>query len=406
MADDHNRAFNWVGLNSQGKRDEGVLHATDAREAQAELKKRGIEIISIKPKLTFNFNLSISQPTIKFKDILLFTRYLSTMLSAGLPIIQALDIIAKDQENPTMQSLITSIKNDIAGGKTLAETFSQHPNYFNDLYCNLIKSGEKSGTLDKILNRLAGYLEKTETLKRKIKKAFTYPIAILSIAFIVSGILLIFVVPQFQKMFSSFGAELPFFTRMVVNLSNFLRNYWWAIILVIGGLIVGWRYSWRQNAAVKHYLDRGILKIYVVGDIMKKGIIARFTRTLSTTVEAGMPLVESMRSMAGIMGNSIYTKAVLNMCEEVSNGHTLSASMGATKLFPTMTIQMIAIGETSGRLAEMLNKIADYYEEEVNNIVDTLSSLLEPLIMVILGVIIGTFVVAMYLPIFKIGSLF
>lgn len=397
------QSFKWVGLNSRGKRSEGVIQSADIKEAQSELKKLGVEIISITAKSTFQMR---SRPKkIKVKDIQLFTRYLSTMLTAGLPIIQALEIIGGDQNNPAFQNLISAIKKDIAGGKTLAETFGGYPKYFTDLYCSLIKAGEKSGTLDKILNRLAGYMEKTETLKRKIKKALAYPIAILSIALGVSLILLIFVVPTFQKLFSSFGAKLPFFTQMVVNLSDFMRSYWWAILIGLVALIFGFKKA-RKNPEFKRKVDYYILKIYIVGPILSKGIIARFTRTMSTTLEAGMPIVESMKSMAPVMGNSLYTKAVLQMCEDVSSGHTLSASMASTKLFPNMVIQMISVGEASGRLAEMLNKVADYYEEEVNSIVDNLSTLIEPLIILILGVIVGTFVIAMYLPIFKMGSLF
>lgn len=401
---ENTQLFKWTGINSQGQRTDGSLRAADLKEAQVELKKMRIEVISVVPKKGLHF--PTRKKKIKVKDVQLFTRYLSTMLTAGLPIIQALDIIAQDQENPAMHTLIMSIKGDIAGGKTLAETFNQYPEQFSSLYCNLIKAGEKSGTLDKILNRLAGYLEKTETLKRKIKKALTYPIAILSVAFIVSGILLIFVVPQFEKMFSSFGAQLPIFTRMVVRLSEFLRSYWWIILFAMVGGFFALRTSLRTNEALKQRLDRFKLKLYVIGPVLRKGIIARFTRTLSTTLEAGMPIVESMKSMAPIMGSDMYMKAVYRMCDDINSGHPLSASMISTKLFPNMVIQMIAVGEASGRLAEMLNKIADYYEEEVNSIVDNLSSLLEPLIMLVLGGIVGTFVVAMYLPIFKIGSLF
>lgn len=399
------QTFKWTGINTHGKRTDGVVNAVDMKEAQNELKKIGIEVIALAPKRNV-LQMPARAKKIKLKDITLFTRYLSTMLASGLTIIQSLDIIGQEQENPSMQKLITSIKVDISSGKTLAETFSQYPQHFSNLFCSLIKAGEKSGTLDKILQRLAGYLEKTESLKRKVKKALTYPAAIMSIAFIVSAILLIFVVPQFQQMFASFGSQLPFFTRMVVVFSKVLRSYWWMILGILIGLFFGLRYLIRTNEAVQKRLDEFILKIYIIGPVMRKSIIARFTRTLATTLEAGMPIVESMKSMAPVMGNSIYVKAVLKMCDDVNSGHTLSSSMAATKLFPTMVVQMISVGEASGRLSDMLNKVADYYEEEVNSIVDNLSTLLEPLIMAILGVIVGTFVVAMYLPIFKLGSLF
>jgi len=398
------QVFKWTGINSAGQRAEGEIQAADIKDAQNNLTKMRVEVISLVPKT--GFQLRKRRKKIKVKDIQLFTRFLSTMLAAGLPIMQALDIISHDQENPEMKNLITLIKNDIGGGKTLAETFSQYPNYFNPLYCNLIKAGEKSGTLDKILNRLAGYLEKSEILKRKIKKALTYPIAILSVALAVSGILLIFVVPQFQSLFSSFGARLPAFTRGVVMLSDFLKSYWWVILIAGVGSFLWLRYVLRTSENARRTRDRLMLKLYIIGPLLTKGIIARYTRTLSTTLEAGMPIVESMKAMANIMGNSLYSDAVMRMCDDLNSGNSLSAAMTSTKLFPNMVIQMIAVGEASGRLTDMLNKIADYYEEEVNSIVDNLSSLLEPLIMVILGIIVGSFVVAMYLPIFKMGSLF
>jgi type IV pilus assembly protein PilC len=396
------QSYKWSGFNQQGQRKSGVLRAADVKDAQSELKKSGIDIISLEPHKGL---FPARQKKIKVKDIVLFTRYLSTMIAAGLPIMQALDIISNDQENPSMKTLLMNLKNDIGSGKAMSETFAQYPKYFGGLYCSLIKAGEKSGTLDKILNRLATYLEKTESLKRKVKKALTYPIAIMAVAMIVSGILLIFVVPQFDKMFASFGAQLPFFTRMIVNLSDFLRDYWYIMLGGIVGFVFGLRYYLRTSEALRNRIDRWKLKMYVIGPVLQKGIIARFTRTLSTTIEAGMPIVESIKSMTAIMGNSVYSAAILKMCDDISSGHTLSVSMANTKLFPNMVIQMISIGEASGRLPEMLNKVADYYEEEVNSIVDNLSSLLEPLIMLVLGGIVGTFVVAMYLPIFKMGSL-
>lgn len=399
------QGFKYIGLNAQGKKVEGVVSAADAKAAQSELRKMQVDVISLTPKSGLGFGKKRVKK-IKVKDIQLFTRFLSTMLSSGLPIIQSLDIIANDQENPTMQKLILNLKNDISGGKTLAESFSQHPKQFSNLYVSLIKAGEKSGTLDKILNRLAGYLEKTEAMRRKVKKALTYPIAILSVAMLVSLILLIFVVPQFQKMFESFDAELPVFTQAVVHLSEFIQNYWWALLGGIILTVVVLVKTLRGNEKFRQKKDRLLLKLYVIGPILQKSIIARFTRTLSTTLEAGMPIVESMKSMAPIMGNAVYSDAILRMCDDLNSGHTLSASMISTNLFPKMVIQMISVGEASGRLSDMLNKIADFYEDEVNSIVDNLSSLLEPLIMIVLGVVVGGFIVAMYLPIFKIGSLF
>ena len=406
---DSKQSFQWTGINNQGKRLEGVVQAMDLKDAQGELTKMGIEVITLQAKRGLSLskkNIFSRKKKIKPKDILLFTRYISTMLTAGLPIVQSLEIISKDQDNPTMQEMIINIKNNIAGGKTLAESFKNYPQHFNDLYCNLISSGEKSGTLEKILKRLGNYLERTETLKRKVKKALIYPAAIMTVALGVSLILLIFVVPQFQKMFSSFGAQLPFFTRMIVNLSDFLRAYWWLLLAASIMGVVGMKRYIAQSEPAQYMIDKYILRVYIVGNVLQKSVVARFARTLATTLEAGMPIVESMKAMSLIMGNKIYSKAVMDICNEVINGKQLSVAMESTKLFPNMAIQMIAVGEASGSLSEMLNKVADYYEEEVNSIVDNLSSLLEPVIMVVLGVIVGSFVVAMYLPIFKIGSLF
>lgn len=401
MADDK-QAFQWTGLNRQGKRVSGVLQASSLKEAQSELRKMNVEVVKLEKKAQL---FGVRRYKIKPREILLFTRYLSTMITAGLPILQALDVIGREQENPGMQNLVSTMRTNIASGKTLGESFSQFPQHFDELYCSLIKAGEKSGTLDKILKRLADYLEKTEILKRKIKKALTYPTVILFVALGVSLVLLLFVVPQFQAIFSSFGAELPLFTRMVVNFSHFLRSYFLLVIVFVGILITGFRRSLKQSKSVRERVDRAILKIMVIGPLLRKGIISRYTRTLAITLDAGVPIIEAMQLMENIMGNLVYSKAVMQICKDVASGNQLYVSMNNTKLFPNMVVQMISIGETSGALAEMLNKVADYYEEEVNGIVDNLSSLLEPLIMVLLGGIIGTFVVAMYLPIFKLGSI-
>jgi type IV pilus assembly protein PilC len=399
--------FQWTGINSEGKRTSGQVHAADISNAQAELKKKRIEVITLEVKTGFTTTKSKHKlKKIKSRNIMFFTKHLSTMIASGLPIMQSLDIISHDKENPSMQTLISSIKNNTSEGKTLAESFSEYPEYFSELYCNLVKSGEKSGTLDKTLARLSNYLEKTENLKRKIKKALIYPSAIIFVAFGVSLILLFFVVPQFQAMFKSFGAELPLFTRMIVNLSNFLREYWWLIGISIFIFIWGLRYAIRQSEDFRFSLDKWSLKIYVIGNVIEKGIVARFARTLATTLEAGVPMVDSMKPLAQIMGNRVYSKAVLKICDDVISGHQLSESMISTHLFPHVAVQMVSVGEASGKLSEMLHHVADYYEEEVDTIVENLSSLLEPLIMVVIGVIVGSFVIAMYLPIFKLGSLF
>lgn len=399
-----NIAYDWSGIDKQGKRTTGTLQSTDKASAQTELKKTGVEIISIKESRRLKMG-SRGKKKIKPKDILLFTRFLSTMLTAGLPILQALDVIAHDQENPTMRAMLAQIRTSISGGKTLTESFRQYPAYFSNMYCSLISTGEKSGTLDKILNRLANYLEKTETIKSKIKKALIYPMAIIGVSIIVSFILLFYVVPQFQTIFSSFGAQLPYFTRVVVGLSDALRSYWWLMAICCVFIFMGIRYEFRHSESFAEGVDRYKLKIAVLGPLVKKGIIARFTRTLATTLESGMPITDALKSMADVMDNRIYSKGILQICSDVVNGHPLNVAMRSSNLFPNMAVQMIAVGEVSGSLGEMLNKVADYYEEEVNHMVDNLSNLLEPMIMVLLGLIIGSFVVAMYLPIFKIGSI-
>lgn len=398
------QTYQWTGIDKQGKRTSGTLHAADINSAQVELKKTGVEVVSVKEVRKFSLT-SKRKKKITQNDILLFTRFLSTMMTAGLPILQAIEVIGRDQENPSMRSMLAQIKSSVSGGKTLTESFKKFPDHFSNLYCSLISTGEKSGTLDKILNRLASYLEKTSTIKRKIKKALIYPIAIIVVSMIVSAILLIFVVPQFQSIFSSFGAQLPYFTRVVVNLSDFVRSYWWLILIAIVGIFTGLRYSIKTSEKVADQVDMLKLRVVIMGPLIKKGIIARFTRTLAIALESGMPIVDAMKSMADVMDNRVYRKAIMQISHDVINGHQLNVAMNTAKLFPNMVIQMIAIGEASGSLSDMLNKVADYYEEDVGHTVDNLSNLLEPLIMVLLGLIIGSFVIAMYLPIFKIGSI-
>jgi type IV pilus assembly protein PilC len=401
---DNQQVYRWKGINGEGKRTSGTLRAPDINSARSELKRSGTEVITISESKSFSLGASVAK-RIKQKDILLFTRLLSTMLTAGLPIVQAIDVIARDQENMAMRSMLNQIKTNLAGGKTLTEAFRKYPKHFNNLYCSLISTGEKSGTLDKILNRFATYMEKSATLKSKIKKALVYPAAIIGISIVVSGILLIFVVPQFQTIYSSFGAELPYFTRMVVHVSDIMRHYWWMVLIAFGGLIFGYKQALVKSGGFAEKIDGLKLRIPVFGELFKKGIIARFTRTLAISLDSGMPIVDAMKSMGDIMDNKVYRKAVIQICNEVINGNQLSVAISNTKLFPNLAVQMIAIGEASGSLGEMLNKVADYYEEDVGHMVDNLSNLLEPLIMVVLGVIIGGFVIAMYLPIFKIGSI-
>ncbi|MBV9576119.1 MAG: type II secretion system F family protein [Gammaproteobacteria bacterium] len=394
--------FKWSGINRQGERTAGIMRAMDAATAEAELKKMDIEIISI--KATREISFSLKRKKIKLKEIVLFTRYLATMLSAGLPILQALDIISHDQENEVLKSIVVSLRTNIATGMTFADALSLYPDYFDELYCNLIRAGEKSATLDKVLNQLGKYLERIDSIKRKVKHALIYPIAIVTVAVFVCLILLIFVIPQFQTMFQNAGAQLPRFTRIILSLSDFLRSYWWLVLVMFIFAVYFFKTLKQRNAYFADKVDASLLKAYIIGPIVEKAIIARFTRTLAITLDAGLPIVEAMKSMSNIMGNRIYTKAVVEICQQLTSGNQLSTTMEATKLFPTMAIQMISVGEVSGTLPAMLNTIANYYEEEVNNIADNLSTLLEPLIIVILGIIIGCFVVAMYLPIFKLGS--
>lgn len=400
--------YQWVGINKQGKRMTGTLQAGDLGAARSEILKLNIELIEIKESKKFSLSASIGgahKKKIKRADIMLFTRMLSTMIVAGLPIIQAIDLLAKDQDNPSMKALLLQIRTNVAGGQTLTEAFKKYPNHFNNLYCSLMNAGEKSGTLDKVLNRLAVYMEKSEGIRRKVKKALIYPVVIICVSMAVSAILLMYVVPQFQTIFSSFGAELPYFTRVVVNMSDILRSYWWIVLALMIGGVAAFRYGLKHNDEFADRVDKYILKIPVVGPLILKGIMARFTRTLAITLDSGMPIVETMRAMVEIVDNRIYSKAVSQIGTSLVNGHQLNAAMTNTKLFPNMMIQMIAVGESSGALSDMLNKIADYYEEDVDVMVDNLSNLLEPMIMILLGIIIGGFVIAMYLPIFKIGSI-
>lgn len=394
--------FKWSGINKHGKRLSGNIQAIDLRAAESELTSREVEIISIKQLASTK--LLSRGGKIKPKDILLFTRYLTTMLSAGLPIIQGLEIISKDPGNELMRSVVVSIKNNVSSGMTLADSLAQYPKYFDELYINLVKAGEKSGTLEKVLVRLVKYLERVQTLKKKVRNALIYPVSIVAVALVVSLVLLIFVIPQFQVIFQNSGTQLPMFTRGVVAVSQFLRAYWWMLLILIVGSFYLYRFQVRTNQRFADWMDKFKLRIYLVGTILKKAIIARFTRTLAITLDSGLPIVESMSSMVNIMGNRIYSKALQEICEKLSSGHQLSTAMSQTKLFPNMTIQMISIGEAAGSLTEMLNVVANYYEEEVNQIADNLSTMIEPVIIVVLGIIIGCFVVAMYLPIFKIGS--
>ena len=394
--------FIWQGIDKNRKKSGGVIPAKNELIAKTELRRQGYLVTKIKKKPIPFF--SARMKAITPNDIAIFSRQLATMLAAGIPLVQSFDIIGKGHENPSMQILLLAIKANIENGDSLAEALKKNPLYFDELFCNLVYAGEHAGILDTLLDKIATYKEKTESMKKKIKKALTYPIAVIVVAFIVTTILLLFVVPVFEDMFKNFGADLPAFTRMVVTMSQWFKEWWWIVLGVIITSIYTFGYFKKRSTTFNHFLDAMLLKMPVVGIILRKSAIARFSRTLSTMSAAGVPLVDALQSVAGACGNIKYAEAVLKMREEVATGQRLQLAMMQTNLFPHMVQQMVAIGEESGSMDAMLAKIADFYEEEVDNLVDNLSSLMEPIIMVILGVLIGGLVVAMYLPIFKMGA--
>ena len=396
-----NDIFAWEGTDKKGKKVKGESNASNPAMVKADLRRQGIRPVKVRKKSTL---FSSTKKKILPKDIAIFTRQLSTMMGAGVPLVQSFEIIGRGHENPSMQELVMTIKADVESGGTLADSLRKHPLYFDELVCNLVAAGEQAGILEGLLDKIATYKEKTEAMKAKIKKALTYPAAVVVVAFIVTAILLIFVVPTFEDLFNGFGAELPAFTQMVIHLSEWMQVNWWIVILSVSGAIYGFSQGKRRSPKFAHTLDRLILKAPIFGEIVTKAIIARFARTMSTMFAAGVPLVEAMESVAGAAGNQVYKEAILSMRDNVSTGQQLQLTMQQTGLFPNMVVQMVAIGEESGSLDGMLAKVADFYEEEVDNAVDNLSSLLEPIIMAILGVLVGGLIVAMYLPIFKLGS--
>ncbi len=394
--------FIWEGTDKKGSRTKGELKGVSVALVKAELRRQGINPLKVKkkPKPLFGG----SKKKITAKDIAVFSRQMATMMSSGVPLVQSFEIIGRGHDNPSMQDLIMAIKSDVESGSSLSEALAKHPRHFDELYCNLVRAGEQAGILETLLHKIAVYKEKTEAIKGKIKKAMFYPSAVIAAAFIVTVILLYFVVPQFEALFKGFGADLPAMTQFVVNLSIFVQNYWWAIIGAVGGAVYSFIESKKRSPKFNHFLDRLSLQLPILGDIVNKATIARYARTLATMFAAGVPLVEAMTTVAGAAGNIVYTNAILRMRDEVSTGISLQMGMRQTGLFPNMVVQMVAIGEESGSLDAMLAKVADFYEEEVDNAVDGLSSLLEPMIMAFLGVIIGGLVIAMYLPIFKMGE--
>jgi len=370
---------------------------------KAELRRQGINPIKVKKKPKALFGGAKTKKIIP-KDIAVFSRQMATMMSSGVPLVQSFEIIGRGHDNPSMQTLIMTIKSDVEGGSSLSEALAKHPRYFDELYCNLVRAGEQAGILETLLHKIALYKEKVEAIKGKIKKAMFYPTAVIIAAFVVTTILLYYVVPQFESLFKGFGADLPAMTQMVINMSKFTQEYWWAMLLTIGGGIFAFIESKRRFPKFNHFLDRLSLQFPVLGPIINKAAIARYARTLATMFAAGVPLVEAMTTVAGAAGNVIYSNAILRMRDDVATGITLQMAMRQSGLFPNMVVQMVAIGEEAGSLDAMLSKVADFYEEEVDNAVDGLSSLMEPMIMAFLGVIIGGLVIAMYLPIFKMGQ--
>lgn len=397
-----NTVFVWSGTDRNGRKSAGELLAASAAIARVQLRKQGVttKILKRKPRPLF----SLGGKPIKAADIAIFTRQLATMMKAGVPLVQAFDIVAEGTDHEKMRELITTIRTDVASGTGLAATLAKHPVYFDDLFCALVASGENSGTLEVMLDRVATYKEKTEALKAKIKKALTYPIAVIAVAIVVTGVLLIKVVPQFAETFRGFGADLPGFTLFVLAISEWVQSWWFMMLLGLFSASYALSQAKRRNKRFADWLDSVSLKIPIIGNVVHDAVIARFSRTLSTTFAAGVPLVEALDSTAGAAGNAIYSRAIRRIREDVTTGTALAVAVRSTGLFPTMLLQMTAIGEESGSLDDMLGKVANHYEAAVDNAVDSLSSLMEPMIMSILGVLVGGLMVAMYMPIFMLGS--
>jgi len=392
-------AFTWEGRDKRGARVKGKSLAPDEQALRAELRRQGVAPSKIRKQRQLSTG---GKPTAG--DIAIFSRQLATMIAAGIPLVQAFEIVGGGHEKASMQKLILDIKSDVEGGTSLHESLAKHPLYFDDLFVNLVEAGEHAGALESLLDKIATYKEKSEALRKKVKKALFYPAAVLAVAFIVTTVLLVFVIPEFESLYKGFGADLPAFTQMMINLSRFVQHDGIFIAIVIGAAAWAFFYFKKRSRAMRQFLDRLSLRVPIIGPILNKAAIARYARTLSTMFAAGVPLVEALDSVAGATGNIIFENAVLKMRDEVSTGQRLQRAMEDSGLFPNMVIQMIAVGEESGSVDEMASKVATFYESEVDNAVDAMSSLLEPLIMVILGVLVGSLVVAMYLPIFNMGK--
>jgi type IV pilus assembly protein PilC len=390
--------FEWEGKDRNGKQVRGELRAGGENQVSAALRRQGIVTSKVKKRRT------TSGKRIKPKDIAIFTRQLATMMKAGVPLLQSFDIVGRGNPNPNVTKLLNDIRSDVETGTSLSASFRKHPLYFNSLYCNLVEAGESAGILEELLDRLAEYMEKTEGIKSKIKSALMYPISVLVVAFVVVTVIMIWVIPSFKEVFSSFGAELPAPTLMVMALSEFFVQYWWLIFGVLFGGFYFFMQAWRRSEKLQFFMDRLMLKMPIFGTLVEKSVIARWTRTLSTMFAAGVPLVEALDSVGGASGNLLYAKATEKIQQEVSTGTSLTNAMTNVQMFPSMVLQMCAIGEESGSIDHMLGKAADFYEAEVDDMVAGLSSLMEPIIIVVLGVIIGGIVISMYLPIFQLGQ--
>jgi len=388
--------FLWEGKDKTGKAVKGEMRAAGTVVVTSTLRRQGIRVTKV--------TKARAGGKITDKDITLFTRQLATMMKSGVPLLQAFDIVGKGHSNRAVGKLLMDIKSDVETGSSLANAFRKHPLYFDSLFCNLVAAGEAAGILDSLLDRLATYKEKIQAIKGKIKSALFYPVSIIVVAFIITAVIMIFVIPAFKELFQGFGADLPAPTLMVMTISDFFVDYWWAIFGGVGGGLYVFFYTWKRSTVMQHVMDRLALRLPVFGEVIRKATIARWSRTLSTMFAAGVPLVEALNSVAGAAGNQVYFEATRNIQNEVSTGSSLVDAMTATNVFPSMVLQMVSIGEESGSLDAMLSKIADFFEAEVGDAVEALSSLMEPIIMVVLGTLIGGMVVAMYLPIFKMGQ--
>ena len=392
----------WEGTDKRGIKMKGETQAKNGNLLRAELRRQGITPTVVKPKPKPLFGAAGKK--ISPKDIAIFSRQIATMMKSGVPLVQSLEIIGNGQKNLRMKKLVDTLRGDIEGGSSIYEAMLKHPVQFDELYRNLVKAGETAGVLETVLDTIATYKENVEALKSKIKKALFYPAMVIAVAILVSGVMLVYVVPQFEDVFKGFGADLPAFTQVIVDLSRFMVEWWFPVLVVVIATIVAFFFFYKRSLAFQHFLDKVTLQIPVIGQIMHNSAVARFARTLATTFKAGVPLVEALDSVAGATGNSVYTKATYRIRDDVSVGYPVNMAMKQTNLFPHMVVQMTAIGEEAGALDTMLFKVAEFYEQEVNNSVDALASLLEPMIMIVIGVLVGSMVVGMYLPIFKLAA--